>query len=418
MYAIHTRLKISRYYSSRIVFISPNPCFFRPNTSLWHNILPLNTVNSKPTYVTRELVCCLLVFLIMRKFIKIASVCFVLLAISSCSSTKQLTINTIEPSPVDFSNQIRKIGIVNNSQSSFVKSYSTRLEQLIVMEERWLAEKGTEAALTGLFDELAQDKRFDTVRMLSNPDKEIVDFGTRPNDMMWKAISSLCEENGVDAIFALASHDTDTQFTLKKTKIEQLDMLRDRSSVSGQEITLETLVENGWRIYDPKQRKLIDEFTSNDQIVATAKGVSSVDALQAIDHRKETLLKQSKSIGSSYAQRMQPQKMEIQREYFTIGSKKFALADDKIQDGAYDEAIALWKEEVSNAKPRLSGRACYNLAVVNEYKGNIIEAMNWATKSYDVYKQDETLDYINALEGRQAQKDVVTQQLAEINFID
>lgn len=337
---------------------------------------------------------------------------------SSCSSTKQLTINTIEPSPVDFSNQIRKIGIVNNSQSSFVKSYSTRLEQLIVMEERWLAEKGTEAALTGLFDELAQDNRFDTVRILNNSGQEIVDFGTRPSDTMWKTIASICEKNGVDAIFALASHDTDTQFTLKKTKIDQLDMLRDHSSVAGHEITLETLVENGWRIYDPKQRKLIDEFTSNDQIVATAKGVSSVDAMQAIDHRKETLLKQSKNIGSSYAQRMLPQKLEIQREYFAVGSRNFVLADEKIQEGEYDEAIALWEEEVANSKPRISGRACYNLAVVNEFKGNINEAMHWATKSYDIFKQDATLDYITALEGRQAQKDVVTQQLADLNFVD
>lgn len=329
-----------------------------------------------------------------------------------------MTISTIEPSPVDFSRQIRKIGIVNNSHSSFVKSYATRLEQLIVLEERWLAEKGTEAALTGLFDELANDKRFDTVRMLNNTSQEIVDFGTRPSDAMWKTIASICKENGVDALFALASHDTETQFTLKKTKIDQIDMLRDRSRVVGQEITLETLVENGWRIYDPKQRKLIDEFTSNDQIIATAKGISSVDALQAIDHRKETLLEESKNIGSTYAQRMQPRKLEIQREYFAVGSRNFVLADHKIQEGAYDEAIALWEGEVTNAKRRISGRACYNLAVLNEFRGNIDEAINWAAKSYDIFKQDATLDYIAALEGRLAQKDVVTQQLAEINFVD
>lgn len=354
----------------------------------------------------------------MRKFIKIVAVCCVLLVIASCSATKQLTISTIEPSPVDFSNQIRKIGIVNNSQSSFVKSYATRLEQLIVMEERWLAEKGTEAALTGLFDELAQDDRFDTVRILNNSGQEIVDFGTRPSDIMWKTIAEICDENGVDAIFALASHDTETQVTLKKTKLDQLDMLRDHSSVSGQEITLETLIENGWRIYDPNLRILVDEFTSNDQVVASAKGVSSIDALQAIDHRKEMLLEQSKNAGSSYAQRMQPQKLEIQRDYYVNGSKNLNLAADKIQEGAYDEATALWEEEVTNLKSKISGRACYNLAVINEFNGNIDDAMHWATKSFDLFKQDATLDYITALEGRQAQKDVLKLQLASNSFED
>ncbi len=354
----------------------------------------------------------------MRHFFRILSVCSVLLALSSCSSTKQLTISTIEPSPVDFSNQIRKIGIVNSSKSSFVKSYSTRLEQLIVMEEKWLAEKGTEATLAGLVEELAQDDRFDTVRIIAGLDDEGTDFGTKPSIDTWKLIAAICEENGVDAIFSLASHDTETQFSLKKTKLDQLDMMRDHSKVSAQEITLETLIENGWRIYDPKQRILVDEFTSNEQIIASAKGVSSVDALQAIDKRRETLIAQSKSSGNSYAQRMQPSKLDIQRDYYIKGSRNFGLADEQIQSGEYYEAIKYLEQEVSNPKPRISGRACYNLAVLSEYNGDLTAAMNWATKSYQLYKEDSTLDYITALERRQAQTDVLNAQLANNYFED
>ncbi|MFK7812602.1 MAG: DUF6340 family protein [Maribacter sp.] len=342
----------------------------------------------------------------------------VILLLANCTSTKQLTVSTIEPSPVDISNQVRKIGIVNNSKSSFVKSYSTRLEQLIVMEEKWLAEKGTEAALTGLFDELARDERFEKVQILDNLAEETTDFGTRPSNDTWEKIATICKENGVDAIFSLASHDSETQFSLKKTKINQLGMMRDRARVSGQEITLKTLIENGWRIYDPKQRILVDEFTSNNQIVALAKGLNSVDALQAIDKRRETLIEQSKTSGSSYAQRMQPTKLDVKRDYFVIGTKNFELADDKIQDGAYQEAAALWEEEIANPKPRISSRACFNLAVMNEYNGNLDAAMNWATKSYSLHKEDATLDYITALEQRQAQTDVLKVQLANTTFQD
>src|SRR6056297_1123783 len=98
----------------------------------------------------------------------ICTLCF------SCTTTKQLTVSFIVPSPVDFSNQIKKIGIVNSSTSFAKKGYSNRLEQLIVMEERWLAEKGTEAALTGLFDELAQDNRFDLVKILNKSTAEAI----------------------------------------------------------------------------------------------------------------------------------------------------------------------------------------------------------------------------------------------------
>ncbi len=331
---------------------------------------------------------------------RISFIFIVLLVCCSCSSTKQLTVSFTEPSPVDLSQQIKKIGIVNSSTSLSEKSYSNRVEQLIVLEERWLAEKGTEAALTGLFDELAQDTRFNTVKILDNLAEEAIDFGKQPSSDTWQKIASICEENDVDAIFSLAFHDTETQFSLKKTKMDYSDMMRHRTTVVAQEITLKTLIENGWRIYDPKQKILIDEFTTNEEITASAKGISAVDALQAINNRREMLLEQSKNSGSSYANRMQPSKLDVQRAYYVLGSQKLELADIKIQNGDYTAAIELLEEEIANPKTRISGRACYNLAVLSEYNGDVHGAIKWANTSYDLHKEDATLEYIKTLERR------------------
>lgn len=354
----------------------------------------------------------------MKKTLRFLSFCSILISLSSCSTTNQIIVKTIEPSPVDFSAQISKIGIVNTSKSSFVKSYSNKLEQLIVIEENWLADKGTEAALTGLFDELAQDERFDEVRILENTNEVVKDFGRRPSSDTWERIAEICRNNNVDAIFALASHDTYTELSLKKTKIDQVDMMRERSKVRGQEITLKTLIENGWRIYDPKNRLVIDEFVSNDSMIASGKGISPVEALQAIDKRRELLLAQSKNSGSAYAKRMLPQQLSVFRNYYAVGSKNLALADDKIQEGAYYDAMRLWEEEITEGKPRIVGRACYNLAVMNEFNGNLNAALNWATKSYEFHHKEATLEYITALEIRQAQIDVLKFQMANTKFED
>lgn len=136
------------------------------------------------------------------KYLSESVLLFILfLACFSCSSTKQLKISFTEPSPVDLSNHIRKIGIVNSSKANGEKSYANGLEQLIVMEERWLAEKGTEAALTGLFDELAEDTRFDTVKILDKIPNNTMDFGDNPDNDTWQKITMICKENGVDALF-------------------------------------------------------------------------------------------------------------------------------------------------------------------------------------------------------------------------
>jgi len=352
----------------------------------------------------------------MRYFLRSFLACCLLLAIASCSATRELTLKTVEPSPVDFSNQVRKIGIVNTSKINALGEYTTPLEQLLVFEQRWLAENGTEAALTGLLEELAQDQRFDTVRILDNSSPQISDFGTNPSLETWEEIAAICESNGVDAFFALATHETDTKFSIKKTKMEQLNMMRVPVRVSAQEITLETLIENGWRIYDPKRRMLVDEFTSNEAVVASAKGVNATQALQAIDQRRETLLEQSKKSGSSYGLRMLPQKLDIVRTYYIVGTQNFKAADDKVQNGDYLAALKLWEAEITNPKARIRARACYNLAVLSEYSGDLTTAMNWATKSFNLHADDATLDYMTALENRQAQKDVLREQLANTIF--
>ena len=335
----------------------------------------------------------------------------------SCTSTKQLKITFTEPSPVDLSNQIKKIGIVNSSLAKSEKSYSNGLEQLIVLEERWLAEKGTEAALTGLFDELAQDTRFESVKILDKTAQKTNDFGSSPDEATWQQIALICEKNGVDAIFSLASHDTETKFSFKKTKLNQLDMMRNATEVSGQEITLKTLIENGWRIYDPNQRILIDEFTTNEQVNASAKGINQIDALQAIDNRRENLLKQSKQSGSAYGYRMQPRKLDVYRDYYATGSQKMELADAKIENGEYSEASTLWKQEISNPKTKISSRACYNLAVLSEFNGDLNNAMKWAVKSYDLDELEDTRLYIKDLENRQTHT-VSPKRLASTEFLD
>lgn len=352
----------------------------------------------------------------MNYFSKLILLFVIFITCFSCSSTKQLQIRFTEPSPVDLSNHIKKIGVINSSTSLGDKSYTNGVEQLIVLEERWLAEKGTEAALTGLFDELAEDNRFDTVKVLGKIADRAVDFGASPDQHTWRTIASICQENGVDALFSLASHETETTFSLKKTKLKQLGMLREGKEVSGQEITLQTLMENGWRIYDPNQRVVLDEFITNKEFKATAKGVNPIAALQAIDNRRENLLVQSKQSGSAYGNRIQPRELAVLRDYFTTGSEILKLADEKVENGAFLAASQLWEQEISNPKTKISSRACHNLAVLSEFKGDVPRALEWALKSYDLNRSKDTEWYIRALKNRLAQKTIEHGKLATNQF--
>lgn len=90
-------------------------------------------------------------------------------------------------------------------------------------------------------------------------------------------------------------------------------------------------------------------------------------------------------------------------------------AHDKIEGGAYQEASKLWKQEINNPKTKISSRACYNLAVLSEFNGDLNNAMKWAAKAYDLNKQEDTGLYIKDLENRLARV-VDSRQVASTEF--
>jgi len=333
-----------------------------------------------------------------------------------CSTTQQLVLNTTEPSPVVISNTIKKIGIIDRSAYADVANSGTNIDRILAAEQRWLTENGTDAAITGLFDELLKDNRFETVKLLENVPEGTLGIGTDPNAIEWSSVAELCRTNNVDAVFSLAFYDTDTKISLKKTKMEQPDMMRELKEVAAQEITLETLIENGWRIYDPKNQTLVDEIVFNDQFISKGTGVNPVLAYRAIDDRKETILARSRTTGSNYGQRLLPYKNTVSRAYFVKGSDKLMQAAEKATADQWSEATALWNEEIENPSTKVRSRAYHNLAVAKERSEQLDNALILATKAYEVNDNTVHLDYMNILKERISKQSLLQQQLAEIEF--
>ena len=347
----------------------------------------------------------------MRKCILNYMVIGVLVSLTACSTTHQLSINTIEPAEVDLARNIKRIGIINSSIPSERAEYKDRLGQILSSEDRELAKQGTDAAINGLFDELAKDQRFEKILLLEDVPEVMKGISPASDANSWNTIETLCRTHDVDAIFSLAFYDTDTKISLKKTKMQERDLVRDIVEVKAHEITLETLIENGWRIYDPQNKEVIDEFTFNDQVTSSAKGISPMRALKAITDRKDAVLHKSMSTGSAYGSRLQPSKQVIYRDYYISGTENLVEADKLAQNEDYEGARLLWEQDIDHSSAKIRARACHNLAVIQEYRGNLETALDWASKSYDHSKSKSTKDYLEALQHRITQKEVLAQQL-------
>lgn len=173
---------------------------------------------------------------------------------------------------------------------------------------------------------------------------------------------------------------------------------------------METLVKTGWCIYYPSSQEILDEYIYDESIVFTGKGVNPLVAAAGLIGRKDAVNQVSNKAGHGYALRILLYQIRVTREYYVKGTNNFKIAKRKAQVGKWDEAGQLWEKETNNSKGKITGRACYNMAIINEINGDLDAALRWAQKSYEDYNNKLGLDYVRILENRRYNDDVLKAQ--------
>ncbi len=302
-------------------------------------------------------------------------------AAAACKSTYSVTVYNLEPAPVVLSKDIKRIGIVNEVGNKDASTDIASLEALVKATDQQVTEEGTRAALEGLMAELQKDRRFDTVMILNNTSSLWSTEESKNESIPWKALKELCLQNQLDAVFSLAFYQTDTRISEKRSSMEELDMLRTRVMIPARELTLETLIENGWRIYDPFEEKVLDEIEVNEQVRTQAKGEDALNALRAMTDRADTLVSRSRGSGSTYGMRLKPSNKEVEREIYTKGSPLLEQAKGSVLEADWLEAARLWQMDLNHEKSAIRARACHNMAVLYEIKGDLEKAIEWAIQA-------------------------------------
>jgi len=320
--------------------------------------------------------------------------------------------SAVEPAPITLSKDVTRIGIINRSLPSEGNKTADKIDKILSAEGRNLDSQGSKAAILALKDQLDRNESIEEIVIIDDLDHLRKGLSVFPSTLTWNEIETLCEEYKVDAIFSLAFYDTDTKVSYKATMLEIPNDLGIKVAVPAHELTLNTLVENGWRVYDPYANSIADEFVFSDHVISVGRGINPIKAYEAIIGRKEAVLHQSKYMGMDYAQRLLPYKHRVNRDYFVRGTDAFKIAQRKAQAGDWDGAAVLWQQETEHPDQKVAGRACYNMAISNEINGDLDKAIQWASKSYTDYNNNYALSYLNTLKYRARQKEVLNQQMS------
>lgn len=354
----------------------------------------------------------------MKTNIYIFVFCTLGLLLGSCAATNNLTMSVTEPANIHLASDVTKIGIINRSVPSEGNKAVDQIDKILSLEGLNLDKEGAEAAVTGLSDELSRDNRFEAIRIIEEGDAQKKGLGVFPAALPWSDVEEICEKNDVDVLFSLEFYDTDTKADLQITTITIPNNLGIKAKIPGHKITLNTVIKNGWRVYDPLNKQLLDQIATNDYITSIGEGINPIKAVEAVMGRKEAVKQVSSINGNNYGLKIKPLRRRVTREYFVRGTDNFVVGKRRAQAGNWQGAAELWEQDLNHPNAKIAGRACYNMAIINEINGNLEEAINFASKSYSDYGTRNALRYINILRNRVVDQRVLNSQLTKLDFAE
>jgi hypothetical protein len=331
----------------------------------------------------------------MKKYLTFIVIATLLL---SCK-TNQLYLNVVEPAPVQIPSDVSSVGIINRYLPTDETRIIDAIDKTLSLEGKNLDKDGAMESVKGLQEELKNNERFIEVKTIDDILFKTTKMAIFPAPLSWEIVEMLCNESSVDALFALEKYDTDTKLNYSTRKVELKTPL---GAIPGLEhkADMQTIVETGWRIYYPAGKVILDEYVYNESIVFSGTGINPLVAAAALIGRKDAVNQASNKAGRSYALRILPYQIRVTRDYYVKGTNNFKIAKRKAQVGKWDEAGQLWEKETNNSSGKIAGRACYNMAIINEINGDLDTALGWAQKAYEDYNNKKALDYVRILRRR------------------
>jgi hypothetical protein len=324
---------------------------------------------------------------------------FLILILCSCK-TNLVYIKVLDPALVTVPGYVKTIGIINRSIPSDASKALNKVHLFNTAEGAEMAAEGSAECIRGLKDALMENTRFAKIVVLDSIHMKCQAIGMFNSPLSWDALDSICNANGLDAVFVLELFDTELKVSAP--------LVVPRSGVgialAALQVSMNTTVRTGWRIYVPKDRFIPDEYTYTNTVTHTGTGNNIGAATEALIGRKEAVKQAANKAGHGYVCRVTPYWITVTRDYFIKGNAFFKMAMRKARTGNWDGAAELWEKETHNPRNKIAGRACYNMAIISEINGDLDKAIQWASIAYEEHGTRLALHYINQLKYRKNEK--------------
>jgi hypothetical protein len=333
---------------------------------------------------------------------KISFAAFLLASLlSSCMKTASLTV--LQPAQMSLPEHITTVAVVDRSKPS--KGWLNVLEGFVTGEAIGQDRQSREEAVRGLTDALTRTPRF-AVKNTGIEMEGSKAGNNLPAPLAWSEVERICSQYGAHAVVTIESFDSDNSSSARRVENKRKDKNGKQYIDVSYQSRQRTDVRIGWRLYDPRTKIIIDEYTTDDYLEKTGSGTTERAALNNLPSQVSVTRSVAFNVGREYGARIAPIYVQVSRQYYgkAKGYKSdFQQAARFLKSREYDRAATILKkiEATATDNKKAAGRAAYNMAVVSELNGNLDLALDWSHKAWNDYGNKKARNYISVIEMRQ-----------------
>lgn len=324
-----------------------------------------------------------------------------LLLLASCNRHTNLTV--LQPAQMKIPEHIATIAVVDRSKPS--NGWLNVLEGVLTGEAIGQDRQSRTEAVRGLSAALTRTPRF----AVKNTGIEM--SGSKaganlPAPLNWPEVERICEQYGADAVVTIESFDSDNAAAARRTETKRKDKDGKEYIDIQYDAHMRTGVRMGWRIYDPKTKIILDEFTTDDYLERNATGKNERAALSSLPSGVDVSRSVAYNGGQRYGSRIAPLYVQVSRAFYAKAkgyTTQMEQATRYTQGKEWNRAAEIWKNIEARAtdNSKAAGRAAYNMAVASEVDGNLDLALEWAQKAWSKYGNKKARTYIQVIQQRQ-----------------
>lgn len=351
----------------------------------------------------------------------------IVLALSSCQTMEQISIDYMLPAEVSFPSQLRKVAVVNNMSATPDKQLKP--EENKVKEENEISRAvaylngDPKTATESLAKTIAGQNYFDEV-IICDSALRAHDLTPRESTLSPYEVKELTQGLRADVLIALEN------LQIKATKA--ISYLPEWNCYYG---TLDAKVYPTVKVYLPNRKGPMVTINNNDSIFWEEYGNTELSVRSHLPADEQVLAEASDFAGSLPVKYLLPYWKTSYRYIFVNGSVDMRDAAIYAKEKEWDKAFKLWERAYKTGKSdKKKMRAAFNIALCHEMNDQLEEAEKWAIQAQTLAQkvdkvnlQDTLIDlnkipnyylttlYVNELKERTAGMAKLEGQMSRFN---